>query len=170
MAKVRTLSSKVYDQKFEDHINYHYSPEHIKESVEKLDTSTEIDLKSLEYGQYQPILSNLSAWPGQSGQFWKAMVSRARLSLTNQGNNDALSNDEPNVKPLTRCALLDAAVRKCFNSNPPIPMKIHVEEKDKASADADKHDIKLIWEYGKDGIPTLLKLTMVCPYLGRPPS
>ena len=166
MARIGFFSSKIYDQKFQDHINFYYSPAEIKTSVEKLDTSDKIDLASLEYGQYQPILSDLDSWPGKSGQFWRAMVSKARLSLTNQGSTDALSNDEPHVKPLTRCALLDAAVRKCFNQKPPIPMKIKVTEKEPGTAKSDQHDIDLKWTYGADGRPTFLYLTMICPYSG----
>ena len=70
------------------------------------------------------------------------------------------------VIPLTRCALLDASVRKCFNSEPPIPMKTNIITHQPSDHYADRHEIRLEWEYGDgDGkAPTLLNLTMVCPY------
>jgi hypothetical protein len=92
----------------------------------------------------------------------------ARLQLTAQPNNLPLSRDEPGVIPLTRCALLDASLRKCFNSEPPIPMIIDVTQKQEGAPNPDQHDIKLVWEYGKDGndqVPTLLRFTMICPYI-----
>jgi hypothetical protein len=167
MAAVGMFGSVVYNnQEFKDHMNSYYSKEKIRSTVAMLSESNELDMKSLEYGQYQPVLSPLSEWPNNSGSFWKKAVSKARLSLTGRANTDALSKDEPNVKPLTRCALLDAAVRKCFNSNPPIPMEIDVAEQPENSPDKDQHDIILDWQYGTDGKPVLLKFTMVCAYMG----
>jgi hypothetical protein len=43
-------------------------------------------------------------------------------------------------------------------------MLIDVKEKCHDDPDADKHDIDLQWNYGEDGRPTLLQLTMFCPY------
>jgi hypothetical protein len=66
---------------------------------------------------------------------------------------------------LTRCDLLDACVRKCFNSEPPIPMKTNIIAHAPSDAYADRHEIRLEWEYKKGSDkPTLLHLTMVCPY------
>lgn len=66
--------------------------------------------------------------------------------------------------PLTKLGLLDATVRKCFNSEPPIPMQVDIQEQPQDSPNAAQHDIRLVWTYGSDGIPTLLRFTMICPY------
>lgn len=68
--------------------------------------------------------------------------------------------------PPTKCALLDASIRKCFNSEPPIPMKADIRQHQQDDANSDQHEIRLVWEYGngEDKAPTLLNLTMVCPY------
>ncbi len=57
-------------------------------------------------------------------------------------------------------------VRKCFNSEPPIPMKTNIITHAASDAFAHRHEIRLKWEYanGEDKAPTLLYLTMVCPY------
>jgi len=47
------------------------------------------------------------------------------------------------VVPLTKCGLLDASVRKCFNSDAADPMKIDVQEQPKDSPNATQHDIRL---------------------------
>jgi hypothetical protein len=66
-----------------------------------------------------------------------------------------------------KCALLDASIRKCFNSEPPIPIWMDTTQHQDDDANSDQHEIRLIWEYanGEDKAPTLLRLTMVCPYV-----
>ncbi|AUC98500.1 MULTISPECIES: hypothetical protein [Bradyrhizobium] len=161
------MSGRVYNnQQFKDHINANYYPlQNMIKSVAILKSSELIDIETLEYGQYQPILSPRDKWPSGSGKLWQREMGKARLDLATQPNSAALSKDQPGVVPLTKCALLDASVRKCFNSEPPIPMQIDVKEQDKTAPNADRHDILLTWEHknGDDQPPTLLLLTMVCP-------
>jgi hypothetical protein len=117
----------------------------------------------MEFGQYQPILAPLEINPN-GPKPWLKSVGFARLQLTAQPNTTPLSKDEPDVIPLTRCALLDACIRKCFNSATPICMQVNVTQKD--APNPDLHDIVLEWEYGTgSNVPTLLNLTMVCPYV-----
>ena len=161
------MGGRVYNnQQFKDYINANYYPlQNMIKSVAILKSSELIDIETLEYGQYQPILSPRDKWPSGSGKLWQREMGKARLDLATQPNSAALSKDQPGVVPLTKCALLDASVRKCFNSEPPIPMQIDVKEQDKYAPNADRHDILLTWEHknGDDQPPTLLLLTMVCP-------
>ena len=160
------MAGKPYNnQKFKDHINSFYYPlSAMQKSVEILKQSNQLDLATMKFGDYQPILSPLDNWPGETGRRWVKSKDHARAGLAKQYNNTPLSADESAVVPLTKCDLLDASVRKCFNSQPPIPMQIDVQEQPQDSPSAAQHDIKLVWTYGSDGIPTLLRLTMVCPY------
>ncbi len=139
-------------------------------SIRKLNDSKEIDIETMEYGQYQPILVPLKDWPKGSGDAWHTIVGRARRELTAQTNSTPLSRDQPDVVPLTRCALLDACVRKCFNSDPPIPISIGIGQQPMDSARADTHEILLVWEYdnGDASPPTRLNLKMMCPYRAMP--
>lgn len=156
------------DPRYKDHINQFYYPlEKMKCSVEKLKAaSDQIDIATMEFGQYQPVLSPLHTWPDGKGKHWWREMGRARIDLAAQTNSMPLSSDEADVIPPTKCALLDAAVRKCFNSEPdPIPMLIDVEEQQEDSVNANTHDIRVVWEYGSSGcVPTLLRLTMICPF------
>jgi len=137
----------------------------MRRSIETLNASPDIHLPALEYGQYQPILVPLQNWVDFGSQHWAKEMGTARLHLTQQANTQPLSNDEPANVPLTRCALLDAALRKCFNSEPPIPIDNNVRQKKKDEADADTHGIEVSWDYAADGkTPTMLHYTMVCPY------
>jgi hypothetical protein len=152
---------------FKGHMNQHYFPlENMRKSVAKLKASSNIYLPALEYGQYQPILAPLDGWPKGSGSQWMKEMGMTRLDLTAQPNCEPLSNDEPDNIPLTRCALLDAAVRKCFNSDPPIPMLVDVAQKAQDESGSDVHSIKINWEYGNgnDKTPTILNLMIICPY------
>lgn len=174
MSQIKIFGAGVFNnQQFKDHMNSHYYPlDKMKKSVEKLKASNQIDIETMEFGQYQPVLSPLDVWPDGKGKFWMREMGRARMQLSAQPNNTPLSNDEPDVIPLTRCALLDASVRKCFNSQPPIPMLIDVMQKPEDAPNPDQHDIRLVWEYAKDGkdkVPTLLRLTMVCPFIAINP-
>jgi hypothetical protein len=162
------MSGRVYESgEFKTAMDSNYYPlDNMKNSVATLTNSQNIDIATMEFGQYQPILS-----PGQVNpngpKEWLKHVGSARVSLTAQANTKQLSKDEPNVVPLTKCALMDASVRKCFNSGPPICMQVNVTQRAKDDPDADKHDILLDWEYAAgSNVPTLLILTMVCPYIG----
>jgi hypothetical protein len=144
----------------------YYPLANMERSVAKLTASQNIDIATMEFGQYQPILAPTQVNP-TSPRDWLKHVGSARVSLTAQSNSKQLSKDEPNAIPLTKCALLDASVRKCFNSSPPICMQVNVTQRAKDDPDADKHDILLEWEYAAgSNVPTLLNLTMVCPYIG----
>ena len=151
---------------FKNYWSQHYdSVENMRKSVETLKKSPAIHLPTLEYGRFQPILAPMDGqWPGGLKLYMREMRA-ARVDLTAQPNDAARSRDEPNVKPLTRCALLDATLRKCFNSEPPIPMDVDVEQKAEAAADRDVHSVKLVWTY-KEGsdVPVRLHFTMICPY------
>jgi hypothetical protein len=69
-----------------------------------------------------------------------------------------------------RCDLLDALVQRCFNDpasgqiDPGIPMWINVSAKCDNDPSNKLHDIRFHWDLGPDGNPTLLHLTMICPY------
>lgn len=163
------MGGRVYnDPKFKDLMNVLYYPlDNMRKSVEILKSaSDQIDIQTMEFGQYQSILSSKQQWPNGGGAAWIKEIGNSRVSLTSQPNTTPLSNDQPDVVPLTKCALLDASIRKCFNSEPPICMKIDVTEQSETAANASQHDIKLVWEYGNAGskTPTMLNLTMVCPY------
>lgn len=154
-------------QQFKDLMNSNYYPlANMIKSVEKLKASDDIHVPTLEYGQYHLILNPAATWPAGSAKYWAKEKGRARVDLGKQPNTTPLSNDEAGIVPLTRCALLDASVRKCFNAEPPIPMKTNIIEHDPKDANADRHEIRLEWEYdnGEDKVPTLLNLTMVCPF------
>jgi hypothetical protein len=159
------------DQNYKNLMNGNYYPlENMKKSVARLKASNLIDIETMEYGQYQPILSPLETWPNGSGKVWFKALGHTRLQLAAQPNTTALSHDERVVVPATKCALLDASIRKCFNSEPPIPMKADITQHRQDDPNSDRHEIRLVWEYGngEDNAPTLLSLTMVCPYAAKP--
>ena len=161
------MGAKVYETgEFKRAMDSHYYPlENMKQSVDVLQKSNNIDIATMEFGQYQPILAPANINPG-GPKPWLKNVGFARVQLTAQPNSTPLSKDQPDVVPLTKCALLDACVRKCFNSAPPICMQVNVTQKAKDSKDPDLHDILLEWEYAAgSNVPTLLNLTMVCPYV-----
>ena len=161
------MAGKVYEtETFKRSMDSNYYPlDSMKQSVAKLKNSDNIDIETMEFGQYQPILAPAEINP-KGPKAWLKHVGFARLQLTAQSNTKPLSKDEPNVVPLTKCALMDASIRKCFNSDPPICMQVNVTQKAKDSPDPDLHDIVLEWEYGTGSdVPTLLNLTMVCPYV-----
>ena len=161
------MGARVYEtDKFKRSMDSHYYPlDRMKQSVATLKNSDNIDIETMEFGQYQPILAPQEINP-KGAKFWLKNVGFARVQLTAQPNFTPLSKDEPDVIPLTKCALLDASVRKCFNSDPPICMQVNVTQKAKDSPDPDQHDIVLEWEYATgSNVPTLLNLTMVCSYV-----
>src|SRR4051794_16876187 len=95
----------------------HYYPlENMQASVDFLKQRTDIDIRVMEYGQYQPLLAPMAVAGKKGPKFWWTECGFARIQLSNQANTQPLCNDEPSVVPLTRCGLLDACVRKCFNS------------------------------------------------------
>jgi hypothetical protein len=49
-------------------------------------------------------------------------------------------------------------------------MKADITQHQKDAPNSDQHEIRLVWEYGngEDQAPTLLNLTMVCPYAAKP--
>jgi hypothetical protein len=144
--------------------NY-YPLDNMKKSVEILKNSPNIDIATMQYGQYQPILAPAQITPN-GPKFWLKSMGAARVQLTAQSNTQPLSKDQPDVVPLTRCALVDACMRKCFNSDPPICMQVNVTQKGKDSKDPTQHEVVLEWEYNDKGsdVPTLLNFTMICPY------
>lgn len=170
MTLVTVLGGAVYDNPaFINLMNANYADQAAMErSVAKLKASNLIDLETMQFGQYQPILSDTSRWPNDGGRRWLREMGGARIDLMEQPNGTPLSNDERSVVPLTKCGLLDACVRKCFNSTPPIPITIYVTQQKHDAPDSKRHDILLDWEYGngQTNAPTRLHLTMVCPALG----
>lgn len=160
------MGGKVYETaEFKQAMDSNYFPlDNMKKSVATLAASSSIDIATMEFGQYQPILAPNDI-NRSDPKFWLKNMGFARVQLTAQANTKPLSKDQPDVVPLTKCALLDACVRKCFNSDPPICMQVNVTQKAKDSPDPDLHDILLEWEYpAGSNVPTLLNLTMVCPY------
>jgi hypothetical protein len=161
------MAGRAYEtSSFKSAMDSNYFPlDRMKQSVEILTNSQNIDIATMEFGQYQPILAPAQIAPNGPKE-WLKHVGVARVSLAAQANTKPLSKDEPNVIPLTKCALLDATIRKCFNSSPPICMQVNVTQKAKGDPDPDAHDILLDWEYAAgSNVPTLLNLTMVCPYV-----
>jgi hypothetical protein len=159
------FGGRVFDaQQFKDTMNSHYYPlENMKKTVELLKSRDDIDLATIQYGQYQAILAP-AAIKVKGHKFWLREMGFARMQLTAQANSTPLSKDEPTIIPLTRCALLDASIRKCFNSVPPIPMQIDVRQKTQDDPSPDQHSVDLVWEYGAGNVPTLLHFTMICPF------
>jgi hypothetical protein len=147
MAGAVTFSSFIYDNKaFKDLMNANYKDDAaMRSSIAKLQASPQIDIETMEFGQYQPILSDSTKWPNGGGMAWVREVGRARMQFIEQPNTTPLSNDQSDFVPLTRCGLLDACVRKCFNSEPPIPMTIDVQQKAMTATAADQHAILLVW-------------------------
>jgi hypothetical protein len=158
------MGGKVYETaSFKQAMDSNYYPlESMKKSVDILKNAQNIDIETMEFGQYQPILAATEI--NQKGsKFWLQNVGRARVQLTAQANTEPVSDDDPTV-PLTKCARLDACVRKCFNSDPPICMTVNVTQKGKGDPDPTQHDILLVWDYDSGSkVPKLLNLTMVCP-------
>jgi hypothetical protein len=110
------MGARVYDtDKFKQAMDSRYYPlDAMKQSVAILKNADSIDIETMEFGQYQPILAPLEINPN-GPKPWLKSVGFARLQLSAQPNTTPLSKDEPDVIPLTRCALLDACIRKCFN-------------------------------------------------------
>lgn len=123
----------------------------------------QIHRPTMEYGQYQHVLVPFDQWPDVAAK-WRETVGNMRVHLMDQLNNEPVSPDEGSNRPKTRCALLDAAIRKCFNSPEPIPFVIVVEEQMKDSPDAATHGIKLDWVHVTGNRPTFLTLTIICPF------
>jgi len=101
----------------------------MQSSVEVLKASNQIDIATMGIRRLSidPDASRqMAGRPRQ--QMGEGRSNMPRAGLASQPNNTPLSADEPSVVPLTKCGLLDASVRKCFNSTPPIPMKIDVQE------------------------------------------
>jgi hypothetical protein len=155
---------------FKQYINKFYYPlENMQDSVDRLkiaEAAKRIDMQTMEYGSYQPILAPTSHWPNNLGLLWERAVDIVMTSFGRQGNTEPVSPDDPRVFD-TKRKRLNAAIQKCFNSDPPIPMFINVKEKPEGANDPYEHDIELVWEYDPDfpdpdNPPTLLFLTMVC--------
>ena len=121
------MGGSIYEtDKFKQAMDSNYYPlDNMKKSVATLQNSNNIDVATMEFGQYQPILAPTEINPS-GPKFWLKNVGNARVQLTAQANTKPLSKDQPDVVPLTKCALLDASVRKCFNSDPPICMQVNV--------------------------------------------
>lgn len=156
MPKPLFVAAKIYDNDaFKGLMNKNYEDETaMRASILKL-AAASVDMKTMKFGDYQPVLSDSNLWPMDGGKYWQQEIAAARNSLGFE------------------CEFLDACVRKCFNSEPPIPMKIDVRQKDKTEKDPSEHSIELQWEYVADEKgrlkPSRLLLTMVCPYGKMPP-
>jgi len=163
---VSPLGAIVYNNDdFKAHINHLYYPaSNMEKSVDLLIKARgKPFLSKMKWGEYQLILSPMANWPGNTGKHWAASVAYARAGLARVSNADPLSTDEPRNVPKDKCSLLDAAIRKCFSSTPPIPMTIDVDQQN--TANANTHGLRLRWVYDTVGRPPiLLELTMICPY------
>ncbi len=131
-------------------------------------------LRTMKWGDYQPILVTAlgKTWPQDTSETtWKKDSAAARASLATQTNARTLHKSTKAV-PVSKCDLLDEAVRLCFTStvpgqkSPGIPMAIKVELKGANDADKTAHNLLLRWTYDANGAPVKLALTMVCPYPG----
>lgn len=168
MAKARILGGTVFrTPEFKAFWMKHLgSVDAMRKSIETLKASPYIYVPALEYGRYQPILEKLDNWPDDSGRLWIKDMGIARVHLADQPNTTPLSKDQPDVVPLTRLALLDATIRKCFNSDPPIPIEIYADERQETVAGGKTHTVELRWDYGNgdDKPPTRLHFKMNCPW------
>jgi hypothetical protein len=171
MSTIRIAGADYMTSQFNDFWKEFYdTKEKMEASVKILEASPYIHLPTLEYGRFQPILAPSDATWGKGGvRKYMEEMGTARLNLTAQKNEQDLPKDEADKpRPLTRCALLDTALRKCFNSKPPIPMTVSVAQKTYDDPTCDVHSIDLRWDYDRgDDTPTRLHFTMICPY--KPP-
>ncbi|MBR1267130.1 hypothetical protein JQ629_06360 [Bradyrhizobium sp. AUGA SZCCT0222] len=151
--------------KFIDAMNKNYTTNAMKESVKTLQGHASISLATMKWGEYQPVLTPRDKWPGKTYELWHESMLAARDSLATQPNKLQLSPDDAAV-PATKCDLADAAIRKCFNSVPPIQIVIAVKVKEAGENDPTAHDLKIEWT--TMGGETTLNFTMVCPY--EPPA
>jgi len=141
------------NDEFKGFINSYYSEKNMKDSVAKLKAAKDdIDIRTMEYGEYQPILMPLDKWPKETGKTWRKNVANARYSLKKQKSAEG-----------TKWDTLNNAIRRCFNAEPPIPMEIDVEARQYDDPAKAEHDIRLEW-IPDGGVPTLLKFTMICPH------
>ena len=166
MTKASMFAGLYADPKFIKAMNKNYTTSGIKESVRILKTHPSFSLTTMKWGEYQQILTPPNLWPEKTYELWQQSMLEARDSLSMQRNSLQLSPTD-HVTPATKCDLADAAIRKCFNSVPPIQIIIAVEVKTAAAVDADAHDLKIEWTT-VSGEPTL-NFTMVCPYSPPPP-
>src|SRR5260370_38317774 len=106
MSRVNIFGGSVYNnQQFKDHMNSHYYPlDNMQKSVDLLKASNQIDIATMEFGQYQPILSPLDVWPGGKAKFWMREMGFARQQLSLKPNATRLSTDEPDSIPLPNAA------------------------------------------------------------------
>jgi hypothetical protein len=169
MANVSIFGGRTYNNPvFKAEMNKHYATvDAMKASIKILQDSGQVDLPTMLYGQYQPILAQQAVSLGGGNiRVWLREMGFARTQLSAQRNTTALSLDQADVVPLTKCDLLDAALRKCFNSDPPIPITIDVAEKQNGTPDQNIHDVKLVWDYPPgSNVPSRLYFTMICPFL-----
>jgi len=79
MSQIQIFGGKIYnDPAYKNHINKFYYPlDNMKQSVAVLKASSLIDIATMEFGQYQPILSPLNTWPEKKGQFWLREMGQA---------------------------------------------------------------------------------------------
>jgi hypothetical protein len=161
MARLGIFAGFYADPAFLDAMNFNYTTGQMPESVKKLKEHGQLQLATMKWGDYQPILTPSHKWPGKTYQLWQESMQAARDSLAKQTNKLPLSPGDAAV-PATKCDLADAAVRKCFNSEPPIQIIIDVLVKQASDPDPDLHDVKIEWAtINKEAT---LKFTMICPY------
>ena len=84
MSQARILGGAFYNNpEFKALMNGLYYPlENMKSSVAKLKASGQIDIETMEYGQYQPILAPRDRWPHGGGNAWLREMGRARVELS----------------------------------------------------------------------------------------
>ena len=156
---------------FKQYINKLYYPlENMQASVDKLkkaEAAGQINMQTMEYGSYQPILAPKHQWPHNLGLLWDRAVYTVMTSFDRQPNTQPVSPSDLRTVPAKKREWLNMAVRKCFNSVPPIPIFISVKVKADDADNPTEHDIELVWEYEPgypppENPPALLLLTMVC--------
>ena len=165
MGKFDIKGSDYAEPVFKRLMNARYGSEDaLRQSVADLDKRPyEIDRSTMEYGQYQPILVPFDQWPSGAAEKWRSVVGEMRIHLMEQDNKEGLP-EETGRAPMTRCGLLDAAIRKCFNSTPPIPFAIDVCQQEQGSENEKTHTIMLGWDHTPGSPPRRLTLTIICPY------
>lgn len=165
MASTSFFAGLYADKEFLKAMNKNYNVDNIGHSKVKL-KNLHFDFATMEWGDYQDILTPKEDWPGRTHQHWKQSLKEARESLASQRNFAKISPTDQHV-PRTKCDLADAVIRKCFNADPPIPIVVNVKMKEAFDADPTLHDVLVGWPQTASG-ETSLEFTIVCPHEPSP--
>jgi hypothetical protein len=103
------MGAKVYEAAgFKQAMDSHYYPlDNMKKSVAFLKNREDIDIATMLFGQYQPLLAPEAVQADKTPKFWWQEMGGARMSLAKQPNDQPVVDyAKEKVVPLTRCDLL----------------------------------------------------------------